>query len=138
MKTIHVTKTDWNITATYTYREDGVCLEFKLPEDIAAKKVKPFITIALMPFASVVILPITDKTIKVEEELNLSFEYAWAKYNYKNGKIRAKEAWAKLKDSEKILALKYMPVYERALMGTSTAKLYFERYCKFKKWEDAE
>jgi hypothetical protein len=137
MKKIHLTKTDWNTTATYTFREDGVCVACELPEDVPAKYTKAFFQVATMSLPSVAVLPAKEKFIKVEEQIDLSFENAWAKYNYKQGKVKAKEAWAKLKDEDKIKALKFIPAYDRSLMGTGTAKLYFERYCKYKRWEDA-
>lgn len=136
MKKIHLTKTDWNITAVYSFREDGVCISVQLPDDIPADKVRGFYSVAGIGLSKLVMLQMEDRTIKIEEQLDLSFDYAWQKYNYKQGKLKAKEAWEKLSESNKIKALNGMEPYARQLYGTTTAKLYFERYCKYKKWED--
>jgi hypothetical protein len=138
MKTILLTKKDWNLTAKYTYREDGYCIKVELPDDIPEDKIRPFYDAAKLNEKMIYALMIKDNNIHVEEKLDLSFEYLWKLYNYKNGKKNAEEQWNKLKDPDKLKCLRSIPKYNTKLFGTGTAKVYLERYIKNKRWEDFE
>lgn len=66
----------------------------------------------------------------------IDFESFWHAYSYKVGsKMRTKELWNKLKDEEKIKAMRYIPTNEEFKKSTGQAKLYPERYIKYKVWE---
>ncbi|TWP23509.1 hypothetical protein ETU10_07235 [Apibacter muscae] len=66
----------------------------------------------------------------------IDFNSFWNTYNYKVGsKIKAQEAWAKLKEEEKIKAIQYIPANEEFKKASGQAKLYPERYIKYKVWE---
>jgi hypothetical protein len=71
-----------------------------------------------------------------EVPCSIDFESFWTAYGYKVGsKMRAKQLWDKLKDEEKIKAMQYIPTNEEFKKSTGQAKLYPERYIKYKVWE---
>lgn len=66
----------------------------------------------------------------------IDFETFWNTYNYKVGsKMRSKEIWDKLKDEDKIKAMRYIPTNDKFKKSTGQAKLYPERYIKYRVWE---
>jgi len=73
---------------------------------------------------------------KIEEDVDITFDSFWKKYNYKVGKVKAQEAWRKLDDGSKFRAVCYIPkyIYDTKLKGHE--RLYPERYLKYRRFED--
>ena len=66
---------------------------------------------------------------------DLSFENFWKTYAYKKGKlVRAQRLWGDLKDSERLEALLYIPIYKLSKAIDKTAMLYPETYLYNKVW----
>lgn len=62
-------------------------------------------------------------------EMDLSFDTFWEKYGMKRNKIRAERYWNKLKDADKLLALKNLNPYHAFLeRNPQQAKMYPDSY----------
>ncbi len=80
------------------------------------------------------------KNVKLFEVIigkpDLSFDTFWKLYNYKMGKINAQKQWKKLTELEKLNAIKSIKAYDGFLKRKQIAKVYPERYLKYKRFDD--
>ena len=67
---------------------------------------------------------------------DISFENFWERYNYKHGRQEAEAAYKKLTDTEKALAIKAIPAYDRYCADKGIAKAYAQKYLNKKRFND--
>ena len=64
-----------------------------------------------------------------------TFDEFYDKYDYKFDRKRANDSWDKLKDVEKINAVKYIPIYNSERIRSGVAKMYPKTYLNAKVWK---
>jgi hypothetical protein len=138
MTKIQLTKTDWQLTATYLYNPSGTCTQCSLPEDVDPEKARGFFTVAKMTFREMLHKLESEKTVKIQEiPKDISFEGFWNAYTYKVGsKVNAEKHWNKLSEIDKIQAITKIKEYDRYIGRTGVAKIYPERYISQRRWEN--
>jgi hypothetical protein len=127
-------------SAVAEYNDEGHLLSYTLEPGTFEKTQFEFLTRnfpkseALMnkwilaKFANVVIQ-------QVDEDL--SFERFYNTYDYKISKrSTAEKSWNKLSDTNKLLALKFIPKYEAQLRKTGIGKKYPETYLNQEIWNN--
>jgi len=64
-----------------------------------------------------------------------TFEYFWEKYDYKFDRKRAEDKWNKLKEADKIAAIRYIDTYKNELRRTGVAQMYAKTYLHNQVWK---
>jgi len=64
-----------------------------------------------------------------------TFECFWERYNYKFDRKRAEDKWNKLKEADKIAAIRYIDTYKNELRRTGVAQMYAKTYLQNQVWK---
>lgn len=124
---------DGDIIFTY---EAGLLIEYIINGSISPTVLQRLL--AKFPVFEVNLETLSNHTATITKlPPDLSFNRFWAKYNYKpagSSKKVAENKWDKLSDSDRMNAIKYIPIYDRSLNG-GIGKKYAETYLNQKIWE---
>ncbi|MCO5253609.1 MAG: hypothetical protein M9892_04490 [Bacteroidetes bacterium] len=123
--------------AIFTYREDGLLVSAVYPSDAPADILMGFIRCS--KYKEQELLQMNDQQgLKVQiQNADLSFDNFWQLYAYKVGaKKKSEELWKKLSEDDRADAIKGIRKYDNYLRRTGIAKVYPERYIKYRRWED--
>jgi hypothetical protein len=138
MKKYIVKDTNTGYCATFCYRDsDGLLIAATYPENADDNKLKAFMALTCRTFPELLERIGNYKSLKIAEDIDLSFESFWNKYTYKVGaKEASKKLWGKLTDDEKYAAISKIKEYDKYIVRTGIAKVYPERYLKHRRWEN--
>jgi len=78
------------------------------------------------------------KTGQIEEDIEITFDLFWDKYDHKHGKVKAREKWNKLDDNARYRAIQFIPRYTQQCNADRIAKLYPQGYLSQRRWEDSD
>ncbi len=123
--------------AVFTYREDGLLIACQYPEQANAETLNAFISQTIRTEQGLLELNGMHGLVVREKLADLSFDAFWNAYTYKVGaKAVAEKLWTKLSDEDKTAAIIAIKPYDRYIARTGVAKIYPERYIKYRRWEN--
>ncbi|MAX23414.1 MAG: hypothetical protein CMJ19_02825 [Phycisphaeraceae bacterium] len=133
METMHkiiITSTKFNGSLEFEMDDTGTVKLFKNFADLDSNQLDWFSGNFPITLDRLNALIRKSKNLKAElVEADLSFDHFWNKYGMKRNRIRAEKWWNKLKDADKIMALRNLDAYEAYLQrNPQQAKLYPDTY----------
>jgi hypothetical protein len=118
----------------FAYDDEGVLINFENHATLSTKQL--LFLKENFPFAWQDLSRLNGKHAKIEEHVDITFENFWETYNYKRGKIKAKEVWNKLSDDAKFKAISYIHKYKYEMKLKGYDMLYPERYLSRRRFDD--
>lgn len=136
MQQFQFTSKEFKGNMLFTYDEKGLLSKFENNAELNFAQI--MFLARTFPFKIQWLDHITGNTGKLTEVTDLSFDNFWKLYAYKEGKIKAREQWEKLKDADKVAALTGIEGYRSRCKQNNVAMQYAERYIKNRRWEDGK